>query len=212
MRGRAVQLALARRAQFRMCLWLVHWLLRPKGRGRDHTYSIYDYVRMHVRATTAPTAPAAAISHVRISKINAQWRSLPTRRLGLQSIYTVHAVPVRTWYKYGIYAQSTQYTATRRIKSDYTRSAMWPSVAGESCESREAWAASLTTSCHLCLPVSRLHLPTGMRNSKPQPPSSRAPSTPTTSPRPGPQMAQIALRGAARREPAVHAWRARVAW
>ena len=117
MRGRAVQLALARRAQFRMCLWLVHWLLRPKGRGRDHTYSIYDYVRMHVRATTAPTAPAAAISHVRISKINAQWRSLPTRRLGLQSIYTVHAVPVRTWYKYGIYAQSTQYTATRRIKA-----------------------------------------------------------------------------------------------
>ena len=76
-------------------------------------------------------------------------------------------------------AQSTQYTATRRIKSDYTtvsselcddfatRSAMWPSVAGESCESREALAASLTTSCHLRLPVSRLHLPTGMRNPTP---------------------------------------------
>ena len=109
---------------------------------------------------------------------------------------------------------STQYTATRRIKSDYTRSAMWPSVAGESCESREAWAASLTTSCHLRLPVSRLHHPSH-RHAQFQPPTSMSArpfdAADLTTARPS-DGAQMAPRGAAPREPAVHAWRARVAW
>ena len=62
----------------------------------------------------------------------------------------------RLLYPYGIYMLKINsiYSNTAH-KSDYTtvsselcddlatRSAMWPSVAGESCESREAWAASL---------------------------------------------------------------------
>ena len=155
---------------------------------------------MHMRDDSPHTAPADARSRVNqylgppcwvSGPFHSSTCSYPGARGGspTRRDYRTRPYVVQVRYLSICSIPSTQYTATRRIKSDYTRSAMWPSVAGESCESREAWAASLTTSCHLCLPVSRLHLPTGMRNSNPQPPSPRAPLTPTSSPRPGPQMA-----------------------
>ena len=189
------------------CLWLVPCgcaaTERGRGTGRDHTLSMYI--------------------HVRDDSPQPRDRDTRLERSILRNYADLRPTTVQVRY---LYAQSTQYTATRRIKSDYTtvsselcddfatRYAMWPSVAGESCESREAWAASLTTSCHLRLPVSRLHHPSH-RHAQFQPPTSisarpfDADDLTTARPSDG---AQIAPRGAAPREPAVHAWRARVAW
>ena len=153
----------------------------------------------------------------------ADWSNCTSHWSGLNStVSTVYAH--NSIYSNTAHNKATSELCDARRLCDTIRhpaSAMWPHEAiscggRELHESRETWAASLTHNQlpppapppRLTSPPSRLH-----EHFQPPPPSPSAPSTTTTSPRARPSAsAQMALRGAAPRAPAVPAWRAHGAW
>ena len=145
-RARAVQLArVARRAQFRMfvaCALAAATERAWEGPYLSTTYEFMTSMCMHMRDDSPHTAPADARSRVN------QYLGPPSTMLGVGP-FLLCTPGVSYGVRGPVYAPrlpypsrtvrgtstvsicsipSTQYTATRRIKSDYTRSAMWPSL------------------------------------------------------------------------------------